>query len=385
MKKTKMVVWLSRWRALPRRTNIRALRTIDILGLNRLDRLNKKRADYWQKCLDEIAEYGVDGPQVLRCVRQASAITKLKRDGGLLLRVLFGVGGMHSQECASAPDRLGFRTLADAVDPRISSSVVLLVTGVPARIGCAHTDRWLLAFSFPCRQSRRGNQQQTHFGGLMNTTPVRVGIIGLGRSGWSIHALGLQQMPEHYRIVAVADLIEARRIEAQQTFGCRAYAGYGELPGRSGGRVGDRGPAELPARGLHHRGAAGRQGGRLREADGAEPGRRRQHARRRPPHRLAPHHVPESPLRSQLSQGARDHRIRRARPHPPDQADGPLLRPALGLADVARLCRRPTAQQRRSLPRPIAATDGSGQLQLALSPVVALPACRSSRPSSIAP
>ena len=63
----------------------------------------------------------------------------------------------------------------------------------------------------------------------MNTSPVRVGIIGLGRSGWSIHALGLQQMPEHYRIVAVADLIEARRAEAQQTLGCRAYAGYGEL------------------------------------------------------------------------------------------------------------------------------------------------------------
>ena len=63
----------------------------------------------------------------------------------------------------------------------------------------------------------------------MNTSPVRVGIIGLGRSGWSIHALGLQQMPEHYQIVAVADLITERRAEAQQTFGCRAYAGYGEL------------------------------------------------------------------------------------------------------------------------------------------------------------
>ena len=36
-------------------------------------------------------------------------------------------------------------------------------------------------------------------------------------------------MPEHYRIVAVADLIDARRAEAQQDFGCRAYAGYGEL------------------------------------------------------------------------------------------------------------------------------------------------------------
>ena len=63
----------------------------------------------------------------------------------------------------------------------------------------------------------------------MNTSPVRVGIIGLGRSGWSIHALGLQLMPEHYQIVAVADLITERRAEAEQTFGCRAYAGYGEL------------------------------------------------------------------------------------------------------------------------------------------------------------
>ena len=63
----------------------------------------------------------------------------------------------------------------------------------------------------------------------MNTSPVRVGIIGLGRSGWSIHALGLQQMPVRYRFVAVADLITERRAEAQQTFGCRAYAGYGEL------------------------------------------------------------------------------------------------------------------------------------------------------------
>ena len=63
----------------------------------------------------------------------------------------------------------------------------------------------------------------------MNTSPVRVGIIGLGRSGWSIHAMGLQQMPERFQIVAVADLITERRAKAQQTFGCRAYAGYGEL------------------------------------------------------------------------------------------------------------------------------------------------------------
>lgn len=63
----------------------------------------------------------------------------------------------------------------------------------------------------------------------MNTSPVRVGIIGLGRSGWSIHALGLKLLPDQYQIVAVADLIEARRREAEQDFDCHAYASYADL------------------------------------------------------------------------------------------------------------------------------------------------------------
>ncbi len=63
----------------------------------------------------------------------------------------------------------------------------------------------------------------------MNTSPIRVGIIGQGRSGWSIHAMGLRQMPEQYQIVAVADLLAARRREAEETLGCRAYAAYSDL------------------------------------------------------------------------------------------------------------------------------------------------------------
>jgi hypothetical protein len=57
---------------------LRALKTIDLLGLNRLDRLNQKRADYWDKCLMAIADYSVDGPYALQCVRQGSAINRLK-------------------------------------------------------------------------------------------------------------------------------------------------------------------------------------------------------------------------------------------------------------------------------------------------------------------
>lgn len=61
------------------------------------------------------------------------------------------------------------------------------------------------------------------------TNPVKVGIAGLGRSGWGIHARALAQLPDYFKVVAVADPDPARRQEAQEQFGCRAYAGYAEL------------------------------------------------------------------------------------------------------------------------------------------------------------
>ena len=60
--------------------------------------------------------------------------------------------------------------------------------------------------------------------------PIRVGIIGLGRSGWAIHAAALAAMDE-YDVVAVADPIAERRAEAEQRFGCAAYAEPDELIG----------------------------------------------------------------------------------------------------------------------------------------------------------
>jgi hypothetical protein len=57
----------------------RAEKTIEVFGLNKRTRLNQKRNDYWEKCLMAIAEHsGEDGPHVLRLVRQASALSKLK-------------------------------------------------------------------------------------------------------------------------------------------------------------------------------------------------------------------------------------------------------------------------------------------------------------------
>jgi scyllo-inositol 2-dehydrogenase (NADP+) len=62
---------------------------------------------------------------------------------------------------------------------------------------------------------------------------LRVGIIGQGRSGYDIHASIMRLLPGKYKIAAVADLIEDRRIFAEKELGCDAYADYKDLFKRS--------------------------------------------------------------------------------------------------------------------------------------------------------
>ncbi|NEE01728.1 Gfo/Idh/MocA family protein [Phytoactinopolyspora halotolerans] len=57
----------------------------------------------------------------------------------------------------------------------------------------------------------------------MANEPIRVGILGLGRSGWNIHAAGLAELTGEYRIVAAADPDAERRSEAEARFGCVTY------------------------------------------------------------------------------------------------------------------------------------------------------------------
>lgn len=57
--------------------------------------------------------------------------------------------------------------------------------------------------------------------GTMNS-PINVGVVGLGRSGWGIHALTIENHP-HFRVVAVVDPEAERRDEAVARFGCAAY------------------------------------------------------------------------------------------------------------------------------------------------------------------
>ncbi len=63
----------------------------------------------------------------------------------------------------------------------------------------------------------------------MSEDKIRVGIAGLGRSGWDIHARLLAPLTEQYQIVAVLDADPVRRQEAIDRFDCLAYTDYAEL------------------------------------------------------------------------------------------------------------------------------------------------------------
>jgi predicted dehydrogenase len=59
--------------------------------------------------------------------------------------------------------------------------------------------------------------------------PISVGIAGLGRSGWSIHANALSDLTDTYKVVAAMDFSAERRDEAAAKFGCKTYETYAEL------------------------------------------------------------------------------------------------------------------------------------------------------------
>jgi scyllo-inositol 2-dehydrogenase (NADP+) len=61
---------------------------------------------------------------------------------------------------------------------------------------------------------------------------LNLAIIGQGRSGRDIHGAYLRTASEHFRIVAVADLLEDRRKRAVEEFGCEAVADYHDLMAR---------------------------------------------------------------------------------------------------------------------------------------------------------
>ncbi|QDU70737.1 Gfo/Idh/MocA family protein [Mucisphaera calidilacus] len=69
-------------------------------------------------------------------------------------------------------------------------------------------------------------QQQDSSSGL---SPLRVGVIGLGRSGFNIHCKWLSTLPEHFAVAAVADPDRHRCQEARQTFGAQVHNSVDDL------------------------------------------------------------------------------------------------------------------------------------------------------------
>lgn len=63
----------------------------------------------------------------------------------------------------------------------------------------------------------------------MQSSKIRVGIIGQGRSGRNIHAETLKNLSDQYVIAAVSDEMEDRRERAVKDYGCKAYSDYREM------------------------------------------------------------------------------------------------------------------------------------------------------------
>ena len=65
--------------------------------------------------------------------------------------------------------------------------------------------------------------------GVSNEKPIRVGIAGLGRSGWHIHAVAIDKLPAKFQIAAVFDLEASRCQEAKDKYDCLVCSSVEEL------------------------------------------------------------------------------------------------------------------------------------------------------------
>ena len=62
--------------------------------------------------------------------------------------------------------------------------------------------------------------------------PLRVAVLGQGRSGLDIHCRHFKTAPRQYQIVAICDLLGDRRRRAAEEMGCETYADYRDLLAR---------------------------------------------------------------------------------------------------------------------------------------------------------
>lgn len=61
------------------------------------------------------------------------------------------------------------------------------------------------------------------------SSPIAVGVAGLGRSGWNIHCRGIGRLPELYKIVGVTDPDAARMEDAKKEYGANPHTSFESL------------------------------------------------------------------------------------------------------------------------------------------------------------
>ena len=59
--------------------------------------------------------------------------------------------------------------------------------------------------------------------------PIKIGVVGLGRIGMTVHKDCLKARPDKYKVVAACDLIKERYEKFQAEFGCRGYDNIEDL------------------------------------------------------------------------------------------------------------------------------------------------------------
>ena len=64
---------------------------------------------------------------------------------------------------------------------------------------------------------------------MTSQNPVKIGIAGLGRTGWNNHARALEQIKDKFTITAVSDTMESRLKEAHEKFNCKTYNNIDDL------------------------------------------------------------------------------------------------------------------------------------------------------------
>ena len=57
----------------------------------------------------------------------------------------------------------------------------------------------------------------------MIISPIRIGIVGLGRAGWGMHAQELTGREHLFHVAAACDLLPERRARFAERFGCKVY------------------------------------------------------------------------------------------------------------------------------------------------------------------